>query len=100
MKLYETTLEMIKIKHPSGLNKSEDWAEDQTDNDWHRKQIWWYGEIGEKTYVSMSDGYLKDYNAENDDAFTKSDSKGVTSVKSNAHTTLDDDQVKYFLDVS
>ncbi len=99
MKLYETTLTMREIIHPSGLNKSEDWADDQTENDWHRKQIWWYGEINDKTYVSMSTGYLADYNETNDDAFTKSNSDAVTSVRS-VHTNIDDDQAEYFLDVS
>jgi len=99
MKLYETTLKMHEINHPTALTNSEDWANDQTDNEWHRKPIWWYGEIGEKTYVALCDGYLSSYNEENEDAFTKSDSDGVSSVKS-VHTSIDDDQAEYFLDVS
>ena len=99
MKLYETTLKMHEIKHPTTLSNSEDWTKDQTNNEWHRNPIWWFGEIGEKTYVAMSDAYLKSFNEENDDAFTKSDSKAVSSVKS-VHTNIDDDQAAYFLDVS
>ena len=99
MKLYHTTEKMINVKHPESMKSSEDWTAEQTDNEWHQKQIWWWGEIDGKTYVSLSDGYKTSYNDVNETNFTKSNTTGVKAVKAK-WTNITEDQQAYFLDIS
>ena len=99
MKLYHTTVNMKDIVHPESITPSEDWSDDQAENDWARKQIWWWGEIDGKTYVSMSDGYKTSYNNANETNFTKSNTTGVNAVKGK-WTNISTDQQAYFLDIA
>ena len=81
------------------MKASEDWTDKQTDNEWHQKQVWWWGEIDGKTYVSLSDGYKTSYDSVNETNFTKSNATGVKAVKAK-WTNITEDQQAYFLDIS